>query len=185
MTSSSWQLAAVRLEDRLLARLVDLLVELGLRVVVHLLDPRRVDAAVLDQLLERELRDLAADAVERREHDRVRRVVDDEVDAGEVLERADVPALAADDAALHVVARELDDRHGRLGGVTGRDALQRVRDEGTGAAPRLCARLLLHLAHRSLELVAHEVLRPLEHCGLRLAERHARDPLELAHGVLP
>ena len=31
-----------------------------------LLDPGRVDAAVLDQLLERELGDLAADVVERR-----------------------------------------------------------------------------------------------------------------------
>ena len=55
------------------------------------------------------LRDLAADAVERREDDRVRRVVDDEVDAGQMLERADVAALAADDPALHVVGGELDD----------------------------------------------------------------------------
>ena len=103
------ELAAVRLEDRLLAGLADVLVELGLRLVVHLLDPRRVDAPVLDQLLERHPRDLAAEAVERREHDRLRRVVDDEVDAGQVLERADVAALAADDPALHVVGRELDD----------------------------------------------------------------------------
>ena len=48
-------------------------------------------------------RDLAPHAVEARQDDRVRRVVDDEVDAGEVLQRADVAALAADDAALHVV----------------------------------------------------------------------------------
>ena len=66
---------------------------------------------------ERDLRGLAADAVERREHDRLRRVVDDEVDAGEVLEGADVAAFAADDPALHVVGRELDERDGRLGRV--------------------------------------------------------------------
>ena len=75
------QLAAVRLEHRLLAGLPDVLLELRLRVVVHLLDPRRVDPAVLDQLVERQPRDLAAERVERREDDRVRRVVDDEVDA--------------------------------------------------------------------------------------------------------
>ena len=56
-----------------------------------------MDAPVLDELRERELGDLAAHAVEGREHDRCGRVVDDEVDAGEVLERTDVAALAADD----------------------------------------------------------------------------------------
>ena len=117
------ELAAVRLEDGLLAGLLDVLLELRLRLVVHLLDSRRMDASVLDQLLERDPRCLAADPVERRKHDRVRRVVDDEVDAGEVFERADVATLAADDAPLHVVGGELDDGDGRLGRVTGRDAL--------------------------------------------------------------
>ena len=102
-----------------------------------LLDPRRVDAAVLDQLRQRQPRDLAADAVERGEHDRLRRVVDDEVDAGEVLERADVAALAADDPALHVVGGELDERDRRLGGVARGDALERVGDEVARAALRL------------------------------------------------
>jgi hypothetical protein len=58
-----------------------------------------VDAPVLQQLLERHAGDLAADAVEAGEDHRVGRVVDDEVDPGEVLERADVAALAADDPA--------------------------------------------------------------------------------------
>ena len=41
------------------------------------------------------------------------------------------------------------------------------------------SRLLLHLPDRARELVAHEILRPLEQRRLRLAERHARDALEL------
>ena len=45
------------------------------------------------------------------------RVVDDHVDAGGLLEGADVPALAADDPALHVVGRDVDGADGRLGGV--------------------------------------------------------------------
>ena len=111
------EVPAVRLEHGLLPGLLDVVLDLRLRLVVHLLDPRRMDAPVLDQLHERQLRGLAADAVERREDDGLRRVVDDEVDAGQVLERADVPALPADDAALHVVGRELDERDGRLGRV--------------------------------------------------------------------
>ena len=75
------ELAAVGLEDRLLAGLHDVLLELRLRLVVHLLDPRRMDAAVLDELVERQPRDLAPERIERREDDGVRSVVDDEVDA--------------------------------------------------------------------------------------------------------
>ena len=89
-----------------------------------------------EQLLERHPGDLAADAVEAGEDDRVRRVVDDEVDAGEVLQRADVAALAADDAALHVVGRELDDRDGRLGGVAGGEALHARRRGSSARAAR-------------------------------------------------
>ncbi len=97
------EVAAVGLEDSLLAGLLDVLVHLRLRLVVHLLDPRRLDAAVLDELEQRDLRDLAPDRVERRQDDGLRGVVDDHVHAGQVLERADVAALTADDAPLHVV----------------------------------------------------------------------------------
>ena len=58
--------ADVRLEHRLLPHLDHVLVDLGLRLVEGLLDPGRMDAAVLEQLLEREPRDLAAHAVETR-----------------------------------------------------------------------------------------------------------------------
>ena len=131
------ELAAVRLEDRLLAGLPDVLVELGLRQVVHLLDPGRVDAPVLDQLQQRHARDLSPDAVEGREDDGVRRVVDDEVDAGEVLERPDVAAFPADDAALHVVGGQLDERDGRLCRCARSNSLQRIRNEVASPALRL------------------------------------------------
>src|SRR5439155_10958571 len=81
---------AVRLEDRLLPGLADDLLDLSLRLVVRLLDPRRMDPAVLEELRDGEAGDLSAEPVEAREHDRMRRVVDDEVHTGEVLERADV-----------------------------------------------------------------------------------------------
>ena len=161
----------MRLEDGLLAGEADVLLELGLRAVVHLLDPGRMDPPVLDQLRERHLRDLAPDPVEGREDDRLRRVVDDEVDAGEVLERADVASLAADDPALHVVGGKLDDADRGLGGVARCDPLEGVGHEIPRAAPRLDACFLVELADRPRELVADHVLGALEQVALRVGER--------------
>jgi hypothetical protein len=73
--------------------------------------------------------DLATHAVEGAEDHRVGGVVDDEVDAGEVLQRADVAPLAPDDPPLHVVAGQLHDRDRRLRGVAGGEALHGDRED--------------------------------------------------------
>ena len=117
------------LEGRGLAFLADRVLHLDLDLLDHLLDPRRVDAAVGDQALDRLARDLAAERIEAREDDRPGRVVDDELDAGGGLERADVAALAADDASLEVVARQIDHRHRSLDRVLGGAALDGVGDD--------------------------------------------------------
>ena len=75
-----------------------------------------------------------------------------------LLEGADVAALLADDAPLHVVGRELDDRDRRLGRVARGDALERVGDEVARAALRLDARLFLLLPDPARELVADQLL---------------------------
>ena len=111
-----------------------------------------------EQLLERHAGDLAPHAVEAREDHGVRGVVDDEVDAGEVLERADVAPLTADDAALHVVGGELDDRHGRLGRVAGGHALHDDGEDVAHAALGVALGLLLDRAHAARAVVAR--LRP-------------------------
>ena len=86
------------------------------------------------------LRDLAAVRIEARQDDRARRVVDDEIDAGGELERADVAALASDDAALEIVARQVDDRDRRLDGVLAGAALDGLRDVVLGAVDGRFAR---------------------------------------------
>jgi hypothetical protein len=177
-------LAAVRLEDRLLPSLPDEVLDLRLRAVVHLLDAGRMDAPVLDELRQRQLGHLPTDAVERGEHDRLRSVVDDEVHAREVLEGADVAALPADDPALHVVGRELDDRDRRLGGVARGDPLEGVGDEVPCAALGVGVRLLLELSHHAAEVVADELLRALEHLRLRLLHGQPGDALQLLELVV-
>ena len=82
--------------------------------------------------------DLAPHPVEARQDDRGRRLVDDHVDAGELLERADVAPVAADDPALHLVVGQLDQARGRLAGVLRREPLHRDRRGccAPGARPR-------------------------------------------------
>src|ERR1700719_3321745 len=84
----------------LLTLVLDLLRQLVARLDDHLLDARRVDTSVAEQPLERGPGDLAANRVEGAEHDRLRGVVDDDVDAGRRLESADVATLPSDDPAL-------------------------------------------------------------------------------------
>ena len=142
------------LEYALLAELEDVGVQFGLRLVVGLLDPSGMDPPVCEQLLQRQTGDLAADAVKAREHDGSRRVVDDEVHAGQVLQRPDVAALAPDDPPLHVVGGEVDDRDGRLGCVTGRQALHANREDVAHPALGLALGLLLDLADPPGRVVA-------------------------------
>ncbi len=167
-------------EAGLLAGAHDLLLDLLLGLPVALLDARRVNAPVGDQPLERQPRDLAAHAVEAREQDGARRVVDDHVDAREVLERADVASLAADDAALHLVGGQRDAGNGRRGRVRRGRALDADRDDVAHTAVGLDASLVLDRADAARDVVARLLLDAREQrlAGLRL--RHRGDPLELA-----
>ena len=124
-------------------------VDLGAGLGDDLLDAARVDAAVGDELGQGDPGDLAADRVEARQDDRLGRVVDDQVDAGGLLEGADVAALAADDPALHLVRRQVDDRHGVLGGVVRGHALHRGQDDVAGLVLGLLARGALDGAGRA------------------------------------
>jgi hypothetical protein len=176
--------ADVRLERGLLADLDDVVLDLRARLVVRLLDPRRVDAPVGQQLLERQPCDLAAHAVEAGQDDRAGRVVDDEVDAGEHLEGADVAPLAADDSALQVVGLERDDRHRRLRRVAAGQPLHARRQDAAGAPVGVAARLLLDLADELRAVVAQLALELAQEQLPGLARRQVRDPLELAQVLL-
>ena len=121
------------LDQRVLAGALADRDDLGAAALVLVLDPLRVDPPVEHERLEREPRHLAPDRVERRQQHRLGGVVDDEVDAGHRLERADVAALPADDAALHLLAGQVDDRHHRLGGLLRGQPLDRAGDDGARA----------------------------------------------------
>src|SRR6201995_2590201 len=85
------------------------LLDLGLAAFVGLLDALGMDAPVEHQPLQRQPGDLPADRVEAGQQHRFGGVVDDQVDSGDRLEGPVVAALAADDPALHLVARQVRD----------------------------------------------------------------------------
>ena len=173
------QVGDAELERRGLAGRLDVLPELLADLLDDLLDAGRVDAPVLDEALEGATRNLAADRVERGEEDRLGRVVDDDVDARRGLDGADVPALAADDATLHVVGREVEDRHGRLDHVVRGHALDRHRQEALRLPVRALDGVLLDATDETRRLETRLVLELPDEVALGLLGREARDDLEL------
>ena len=93
----------MRFKHGLFARLADLLIHFLAGLFHHFLDAGGMDAAVHDEALHRDARDLAPDGVKGADNHRFGGVVNNQVHTGGGLQGADVAALAADDAALHVV----------------------------------------------------------------------------------
>src|SRR5580658_4297464 len=94
----------VELVDGVLAGLRRREVDLLLRALDELLDARGMDAPVLDERLERVAGDLAPHGVERREEDKLGRLVYLQRDSGRRLEGLDVASLPADQPSLHLLA---------------------------------------------------------------------------------
>ena len=117
------QSAHARFQHGALALGADNAVHLAAGLLHHFLDVGGVDAAVGDKLFQGQPRDLAADRLEAGDGDGLRRVVDDQIRAGKRLQRADVAALAANDAALHLVIGQRHHADGDLGHVVGGAAL--------------------------------------------------------------
>src|SRR5699024_8210713 len=83
------------LHHRPFALRLDLGLDLFAGLFDHLFDAGGVDAAVGDQLLQRNPGDFPPDGVKAGKGDGLGSVVDDQVDAGQRLEGADVAALPA------------------------------------------------------------------------------------------
>ena len=121
-----------QVDGRALADLDDLLLDLLLNLGHDLLDACGVDAAVGDELVECQASDFTPHGVESREDDRLGGVVDDDLDARCGLQSADVAALTSDDAALYLVALDVEDRDGVFDGRFCRHALDRGHDDALG-----------------------------------------------------
>ena len=140
-----------------------------------------MDAAVHDEALHRDARDLAPDGVKGADDHRFGSVVNDQVHTGGGLQGADVAALAADDAALHVVVGQVDHADGAFGHMVGGAFLNRQGDDVTGFLLALLAGARLDLAHHGGSVVVGVLLNAADQHLAGLILRHAGDALHLGH----
>ena len=172
------QAAHAGLEHRALTLGLDDGVHLAAGLGDHLLDVGGMDAAVGDQFFERQTCDLAAHRLEAGDGDGLGRIVDDEVDARERFNGADVAALAADDASLHLVIGQGNHTDGDLGDVIGGAALDGGRYDLAGILVRFVLGAGLDLLDLEGGLVGDLGLDLLDQVLLGLVSRKAGDALE-------
>jgi hypothetical protein len=172
------QIGDADLGHRVLGRALAQFGDLALAPLVDLLDPTRVDPAVQHQRVQRQPRGLPAYRVEAGQQHRLGGVVDDQVDAGGLLERPDVAALAADDPALHVVAGQVHDRHDRLAGLFRREPLDGTGDDLAGLDLALVLGLALDVANDRVRVPLRLRLERGDQFGLGLLAGQVRDAFE-------
>ena len=145
----------------------------------HFLDSCRMDSSVLDKALQRYTCNLLADRVEAGNDDRFRCIVDDDVGTGEGLEGSDVPSLAADDAALHFIRRQVNGADRAFGNHFGCKSLDGCDDDVAGSLVCLGDGFLLDLVDQVLTVAAGFVLHLLDQQVLGFLAGHACDTLDL------
>ncbi len=167
-----------RLKAGLLGGFLEALLDVLLGLLDRLLDAARVDAAVGEQALEGHAGGLTPHGVEAGQHDGLGGIVHDEVNARELLEGADVAALAADDAALHLIAGQRHDRDGGLSGLLDGTALDGLADDPGGLAAALLAGLALGAGNDDGRLARDLLLDFVQQGILGFLGRQVRDLLE-------
>ena len=159
-----------------------------------------MDAAIGDELLQRQTGHLAADRLEAGDGDGFGGIVDDEIGTGQGLQCPDVAAFAADDAALHLVIGQGNHTDGDLSHMVGGAALDGGGHDLTGALVRfvlgagldlldlqrrLMGDLGLHLGDQVLlGLIRREAGDALQHLGLAALDEPDLLLLLIGGGVL-
>ena len=123
------QIVNADIEGDPLPRFLDDRIHLRPHLLDDLLDPAGMDSAVGDQPLQGEARHLAPHRIEAGEHDRLRRIIDDQIDPRRRLDRPDIPPLPADDPPLHLIVGKVDHRYRVFGHIITRIALNRIGDD--------------------------------------------------------
>ena len=167
------------LEGSTLAFALDDLLNLTASLVNHFLNASRMNTTVNDQLFEGQTCDLTANRIERGQGDSFGRIVDDEVYAGKGFQRADIASLSADNAALHLVVRQRNDRNGRLGYLIGGTALNCGRDNLAGGLLALVLQALIDLAQLDGCIVGCFVFNGLDEHIACFVTGHAGNLLQL------
>jgi hypothetical protein len=158
--------------------LPDASLHLAFSAFIFLLDTRGVDTPIVNQVQQRDAGNLATNRLERRQHDRLGRVVDDHIDARDMLEVADIASLTPDDAPFDVLAGQVDDRDSVLRDMFNYAALHCVEDNLTGAAFGVAFGVLLDLPCQDCRFVFEFVAHFLQEQFTRLLRAHTANALQ-------
>ena len=150
----------------------------------HVLNAGGVNPPVRNELFQRQPGDLPADGIKAGDGDGFRRVVDNQVNAGNGFQGADVPALPADNPALHLVVGQGDHGDGGLGSVIGGAALDGGGDDLTAFFLGLVLQLLLDLLDLHGGVVTHILLNAVEQEFLGLLLGQTGNPFQLVQLLL-
>ncbi len=105
-------------------------------------------------------------------------VVDDQIDTGRLFESADIPSLSADDPALHLVGRQIDNRDRAFDHVFRGDPLDRHRDDPAGLFLGLLDGFVLDLLDQVRRIDARVILHRPQELRLGLFDREPGDLFE-------
>ena len=138
----------------------------------HFFDVRRVDTSIGNQFFQCNAGHFPTHRVKAGDCNGLRRIVDNQIAAGQIFERPDIPALAADDAAFHFVVCQRHDGNRNFTGMVRSTALDRGGDD----LARNGVGLVLSTVFNFLDLHGHFV----GHFGFHLRNQHI---LGLFHSV--
>ncbi len=178
------QVIDTQLEGSLFAVFAHLLIHLFLYLVDHFLYAAGMNPAVSHEALKGQPGQFPPIGVEAGDDHGLGRIVYDQVNSCGGLQRPDVPALAADDASLHLVVGQVNHGHSGLCHVVGGYALNRAAYDLLGLPACLGLYLLLHLLGLGVSILTHLVKYLSHQLRTRLCLSHVRNGLELRNLVL-
>ena len=173
------QAVNAQLHNGLVALALHLDLQLAAALVNGLLDAGGMDTAVSDQAFKGHAGNLAAGLVKAGQRDGLRRIVNDQIAAGGGLQCADVAALTADDAALHLITGQRHNADGGLARGIGRTAGNGLTDQLAGEVVALVLHVCLIGADLHCLFMGQLVIHLLQQDGAGILLGHGRDGFQL------
>ena len=127
----------------------------------HFLDTGRVYTSIYNQLFQCQSCNLSPDGIKPGENDCLRRVVNNQVNACQCFQGANVSALTTDDTSLHLIIGQLHNRNRCFCHMVNRTALNCICNNFSGAFFRLHLRLAFRFLDEQGCLVLHIIF---HHC---------------------
>src|SRR5919202_356372 len=141
-------------------------------------DTRGVNASILEQLIERDPRHLAANGVMTRKCHSFRCIIDDDVNTGDLFEGANVASFPTNNAAFQLLRGQWYRRNGDLGDVVGGEPLNCHTNDLPGALIRFLFGLSLDLANQLGRIFTRLTFDTLEDKAARRFLTQSGDTLE-------